>query len=1138
MRKIGRKLFHWALVLGLMAGLLVSLLGPASHAGAGTRAWSLVGIPSATGKVILDADITAIAVSPNYANDSRVWAIVDGDADGTADAVARSTNGGRTWSIGDPNATSTVELVGIAVSNQYSTDSTVVIADTTRVYRSTNGGTSWGQLGAAVGNTNAVAENDADITDLAVTSIAIAPDYNGTGTIVVGTADDDNTDANFPLAAQSIQIWGQAGTLNWQDPNGAGASPVADVTAVAFSPSYGADATLFAVITSADTAPCPAAQNTCLTSLIGTTNAWDSGGGPTPLFDAVDIDAAASGAEIVRAVIGMPSDLDTSNTTRRKLFVAANDAAALGGVYRVSAFSTTAPTAQLAGDVDSLSVAASIGDGGTIFAGMATNTVQRSANAFATTGVTYTGATVVPGEAVAATVTAAAVITRTAVATTPNFSTNSTVFAGNSLAAVAANQQTGFSVSVNGGVNWAQWSLIDAAAATTAATARITDLAVLGTTLYMSMVDDDVGPNTDSLWRTTNGGTNWERVDTQDIGGGASETALIAMSPDYATDGLLYWIDGGTAGARVRRTTNSGASFGNTSAPAFVGTATSAVVTDTNTLIVGSSDPTVRRSINRGFIWSTSTATGATTRIADLQRSPNFATDSTVLLGDGAGRVYRSTNGGSSFARVGSVTMGAAAGNMSVAYDANYAANGTLYAASSTAAEGIFRFVDGTSTTTWTNIDALAGSFFGGDPAAGGYANGGLYAGADGVLYGANGLAASGVRRSTDPTARTGAKIDEASAPTFVSTNNSITALSVLRNITGSGAGVLYAINDGPATPVLDRIVTYTDTFSNPQTVPTVTSPINDAQVGTVASGSANIGIGTMTFTWPAVTGASRYNIQVATAATFASGGIAGENLVVSGVTTTNATALGANVRYYWRVRALYTGAVTVATADNLTRFSDPQTFIAGAGAAGVAIPGLTTPVLGASGYTDTTGAPVFVWTAVTSATSYEIQVSTDGTFTDAAAIVVDRTGTSRLGNQLAYQDGTITLQPATTYFWRVRAYISGTTVTGAFSPASAFRTVAGAAGGGVAAATALASLEAPGNLEMVTAFNYTSATSEAYVPGLPGNVLATIQPNSVITVTVTAVTTITVSGVQFTVQANTPTPLPVGSSVTITVTT
>ena len=87
-----------------------------------------------------------------------------------------------------------------------------------------------------------------------------------------------------------------------------------------------------------------------------------------------------------------------------------------------------------------------------------------------------------------------------------------------------------------------------------------------------------------------------------------------------------------------------------------------------------------------------------------------------------------------------------------------------------------------------------------------------------------------------------------------------------------------------------------------------------------------------------------------------------------------------------------------------------------------------------------------------------------------------------------------------------------------------------------MAAATALAPLEATGSLELVSAFNYSTALFEAYVPGLAGNILATIQPNSVIFVTVTADTTVVVSGVTFVVRANTPTPIPVGGSVNITV--
>jgi hypothetical protein len=200
-----------------------------------------------------------------------------------------------------------------------------------------------------------------------------------------------------------------------------------------------------------------------------------------------------------------------------------------------------------------------------------------------------------------------------------------------------------------------------------------------------------------------------------------------------------------------------------------------------------------------------------------------------------------------------------------------------------------------------------------------------------------------------------------------------------------------------------------------------------------------------------------------------------------------------------------------------------------------VAIPALTTPRLGAAGYVDQTAQPVFVWTAVTGASNYELQVSTDGTFTDSGAIAIDRTGANRLGNQLAYQDPN-NLQPGTTYFWRVRAYISATTVTGAYSAASAFRTEAGAVATGVSAESALSGLAAPGNLELVTSFNYTTALYEAYVPGLAGNALATIQPNSVIFITVTVNTTVIVSGVSYDIQANTPTPIGVGASVTVTI--
>jgi hypothetical protein len=174
----------------------------------------------------------------------------------------------------------------------------------------------------------------------------------------------------------------------------------------------------------------------------------------------------------------------------------------------------------------------------------------------------------------------------------------------------------------------------------------------------------------------------------------------------------------------------------------------------------------------------------------------------------------------------------------------------------------------------------------------------------------------------------------------------------------------------------------------------------------------------------------------------------------------------------------------------------------------------------------------------VNNATNYEIQVSTDGTFSDATKIAIDKTGANRLGNQLAYQDTTVSLAPNMTYFWRVRAYISSSGISSAWSPASAFRTTSTTSSTtAVSPTVALAAAEATGKLEVVTAFDYSTGTYQAYVPGLPGNKLTTISPNSVIFVTLKQNATVKVSGVSFEVKANTPTPLPVGSTVSIEVT-
>jgi hypothetical protein len=87
-----------------------------------------------------------------------------------------------------------------------------------------------------------------------------------------------------------------------------------------------------------------------------------------------------------------------------------------------------------------------------------------------------------------------------------------------------------------------------------------------------------------------------------------------------------------------------------------------------------------------------------------------------------------------------------------------------------------------------------------------------------------------------------------------------------------------------------------------------------------------------------------------------------------------------------------------------------------------------------------------------------------------------------------------------------------------------------------VPAVTALGPLTNTQSLNIATSFDYSTGKYNSFVPGLPGNSLVDISPNSVIFITMTRDTTIVVSGVSFRVMANTPTPLPVGAAVTITV--
>ena len=612
------------------------------------------------------------------------------------------------------------------------------------------------------------------------------------------------------------------------------------------------------------------------------------------------------------------------------------------------------------------------------------------------------------------------------------------------------------------------------------------------------------------------------------------------MSPNYANDSSIWLAADSDANENdeVFRSTDGGTTWSSRSLVACSdSTIDSLLAIDQNTILIGCADGDVFRSINGGFLFSQSTGTPGVD-VNSIAMSPNYATDNEILIGS-EGDVRLSTDGGTTFTQLGISGGPGSSGadnDNAVAFHPDYASNSMVFAANVDSGDGVFRWIVGTS-TSWLSLGL--------NPDGGDEEAQALAFGSDGALY------VTDIENfSTTSGERTGGVWSSVTSTAGSATGVSFSQLQVTSNATNLVQASDIATGLAVATVSSNRIWVvetsstdglrhYTDTIAN-TVVPTGLTPA-DGSTGVGSSNSTANGITGFRISWDAVSGATTYQCQWGTSSTFASATTdtssasstrtfaEGSIEEVAGVTgDTQGSRLAGTTYTNWRVRVAAPVVGPCSPGQSFTTL-----LLAGAttGAPTLTQPNATNSVAALSSAVSLR--PLFVWTAVGGATNYELQVSTDGTFIDASQIIINLIGADALGNTLAYQ-AAVDLQPGTVYFWRARG-VSGTTV-GAYPPAAAFTTSRGEVGGAVAAGTALANLEAVGTLELVSSFNYTTALFEAYVPGLAGNVLATIAPNTVIFITVTADTTVVVSGVAFDIRANTPTPVPVGASVTITI--
>jgi hypothetical protein len=904
---------------------------------------------------------------------------------------------------------------------------------------SQDGGGTWAVYGTAAAIAAAAAAP-------AVQSIDVGPAMAGTHPIVIGI-----DDVGVAVDANGVYIWG------WGSPPSLSWSPQAlaeDVWAVAFSPTYTSDFTIVAAGSPA------AATNVHLgdgsLSIVPPGN-WDAAaifGAGWPQSGVTGFDPPAGGA-LTGAVISLPADFNGLLGGMQVAFVGTT-----GGttpdVYRVRNVGTLGLGSGVAG-VASLDMVGNIGSSAALMVGNVAPSATLPYANVVYTGDPWAAAPWWSGANKAPTGLGGNAL----VVLHPDYLTNGEAWCGTGpLAGVS--DESALSKTADSGVTWNQISLID-----TTVDVGIADLAPspdFGTdsTLFAAtssagvlnpilaaVIPGSFSSAFDSLWKSTMGGTLWERIDVFNT---ANNTAVVRLSPGYGTDDTVYWAETGAGANRIRVSTDDGGFFLTKTVGWAGGGINDIAVEDSTTLYVGSGGQ-VGKSADGASSWPTMGSTTAPARH--------------LVLDVASGDMYISGDGLISYCDTSTMTVGIQ-GQITgdaipfvptvewMALSDNYASDKTVYVAGGGAVGLIWKMTGagGVMPPAMTQLTLVPA------PAASG-----LAVGNDGVLYCADPApwvvapAAGGVLRSVNPDAE---PVTFGTVPEFLRMTQGFAAFPAAPTIAAGGAGgaastALWLAEDGTlfvrdvANPLLagliaDRILVYTDTL--PLT-PSLSSPANGATgAGTQVAAPMGAVMYYETLEWSAVSGAIGYGLQVDDTADFTNPIInigiqtvgwaptdalsfwvaAPINQPATSYTTPAgsgsclvpgacATALLVpNTEYFWRVRVDNTA---LGTGSCVGKWSSTSSFTTGPGIAPDA-PAILSPE---PGDTDVSVRPGFSWSAVADATQYEFELSDED-----GAIVVTRTldGLS----YIYYLDDD--LDEDATYAWRVRGI---NTATGFESP-------------------------------------------------------------------------------------------------------
>ena len=930
----------------LVLGFLVLSLLPVTFvlASPDTVKWTRVNIPAdgqdgnwatANSSDVKHLTMAADGTLYAYANPS-----------GTSYTLFKSTDGGYGWSY-----TGKVEDTIVDIATAPDEAEVIYYATSANVFKSTDGGKKFTQLAS---NPGGAGSNNIEITS--IDAAGLDENY----IVAVGTRDTDSSEYGGVYTLEDGQFpptWTNISLGNY------------DVYAVAFSPDYQSGGELVAVSTDE--------TDTFISTKVNS-EAWNASFGTAELKK----DNNASVAVDTSADIAFPSDHTISEN--RILFAAIDAGSDNGDVYQIEL--QAVPQSSTATDLDIGSVygsgnidVTSLAISGDTYSAILMAGAATSAQVYYSTddGKNWARSTKEPSGQ-----------SKTYVLMASDFVTTGKAYAA------TGGTESAFSITQDFKI-WNQVSLIDTSVTS------IVDIAPspgYSQDNALFLLTFDGAHVKHSLWRSSDGGTRWERVYSSALDN-VDSISGVNLPAQYGNDSQTVLIAGKSGGkSAIWQSTDNGQSFAkrltsdtDTGSNFNINAWT---VVDNDILFVGSFDGSngvVYYSTNGGWTYSQK-ATAGSQSLNSIAISPDYEQDKTILVGNTNGWVYWSEDNGASFESLpADVTSAPLSGSITVAFDPEFSKNRTVYAASNTADQGVYRFVIDKD-TSWESINTSL-------PSGGKLSQ--LVASTDGTLYAANLKSDGGMERSLNPTYSLG--------PTFETVTRGLEDSAILDGLWLSD-NRLWTIDSQNV-----RLMSYIDSLTQP-VMPG--SPSNDADgIGTII----NYNISNVSLDWETLEGATEYEWQLDYDTDFSTvpSGFEGETKASSA----RLPALDPNTAYYWRVRA---------SEPVLSPWSEKWTFITSFGSES-ASPELLSPKPGAD---EVPLQPLFQWSAVGGADGYELVVSTTASFDNPTILKIENYALSSTA-----WHANVNLNHDTTYFWKVRAVNSDTrsdwSAVGAFTTES-----------------------------------------------------------------------------------------------------